>query len=205
MRVLQRAPPPDRPRRAAGPVVDLEANYEPAGDARQDFDDLQGFEQGDDEPAPVLEADEADDPGYCVFSTPSRDFPPDLRVAAAPPGSNMHWDPELRCFGKPPSTATNYDYFMHFFDHEFFKNGVLAHTQASSPSLLITEDELWTFLALRMVMACHPSIAVVDFFYAACSNSHATGSISRRLHVACSFQSTQWGPPNSSPLRWWPS
>jgi hypothetical protein len=53
---------------------------------------------------------------------------------------------------------------MHFFDHEFFKNGVLAHTQASSPSLLITEDELWTFLALRMVMACHPSIAVVDFF-----------------------------------------
>ena len=164
MCLLQRAPRPDRPQRALAAADDSEQHYPPYGDADPRVDEQEGFEIGDDEDEPAFAAAEGDLPGTCTFSAPSRDFPPDPRVVAAPPGSEMHWDPELRCFGKPPRTGSDYDYFMHFFDHDFFKNGLLAHTQAHSPSLLITEDELWTFLALRMIMACHPSIAVIDFF-----------------------------------------
>ena len=164
MRVLQRAPAPARPVRVAEPAAAGVGDFEPPADARQDFDGIEAFEQGDDDPEPILDAAEAQASGFVHFSAPTRDFPLCPRVAAAPPGANMHWDPELRCFGKPPLTASNYDYFMHFFDHVYFKNGLLAHTRAASPSLLITEDELWTFLALRMVISCHPSIAVVDFF-----------------------------------------
>jgi hypothetical protein len=164
MCLLQRAPRPDRPQRVSAAAEEAEQHYPPFGDGDPRLDDQEGFDQGDDEEEPAFEVAEGVAPGTCAFSAPTRDFPADPRVVAAPPGSEMHWDPELRCFGKPPATASDYDYFMHFFDHDFFKNGLLAHTQAHSPSLLITENELWTFLALRMIMACHPSIAVIDFF-----------------------------------------
>jgi len=135
---LQRAARPDRPRRAEGAPDESEHHYPPYGDADPRIDDNEAVDEEDDEGGVHLAAAEAHLPGFCSFSAPTRDFPPCPRVAAAPPGSNMHWNPELRCFGKPPHTASDYDFFMHFFDHAFFKNGILAHTQAHSPSLLIT-------------------------------------------------------------------
>lgn len=164
MRVLQRAPANARPQR--GGVVASAAGDDDAQNA-EGFDDYDGvvpFEQGDDDADLAIDAGGAHESGFTKFSPPTRDFPPCPRVSCAPPGADMYWDPQLRSFSKPPLTATNYDYFMHFFDHDFFKNGLLAHTQAASPSLLITESELWTFLALRMVISCHPSVSVDDFF-----------------------------------------
>ena len=164
MCVLQRAPPRDKVARAAASAAVAEEFFEPNMERAGDFDDEEAFEQGDDEPEPVVEAADAcrgDLPGFCRFGAPERDFPPCRRDI---PNRNMHWGPELRCFSKPPLSATNYDYFMHFFDHEYFINGLYAHTRAAAPSLLITEDEMWTFLALRMIMSCHPSIAVISFF-----------------------------------------
>ena len=130
----------------------------------QDFDDEEGFEQGDDEPEPVVPEGSPEILGHVRFERPQRNFPPCPRMATQAPGVDMHFDTELRRFPKPPQNASNYDYFLHFFDHGYFINGILAHTQAHSPSLLITENELWTFLAIRMVISCHPSVAVIDFF-----------------------------------------
>lgn len=164
MRVLQRAPRDPRPPRGAVAAAAVVHDYEQEGDDAHDFDGIAPFEQGDDEPEVAFDAANAAQSGFTQFSTPARDFPSCPRVAAAPPGSEMWWDPELRGFTKPPLSATNYDYFIHFFDHKYFKEGLLAHTQAAAPSLLITEDELWTYLALRMIISCHPSISIVDFF-----------------------------------------
>jgi hypothetical protein len=52
---------------------------------------------------------------------------------------------------------------MHFFDHNFFTKHMIPYTQAAAPSLLITPDEMWTFLALRMIIACHPCVSVPEF------------------------------------------
>jgi hypothetical protein len=164
MRAVQRAPANVRPQRVAGRAAAVEDDYAPPVDAMDDFDGLEPLEDGDDDGEVDLDAQAAGQSGFTRFWAPTRDFPPCPRMAAAPPGADMHWDPQLRCFAKPPLTATNYDYFMHFFDHNFFQNGLLAHTQAASPSLLITASELWTYLALRMVISCHPCISIVDFF-----------------------------------------
>jgi hypothetical protein len=164
MRVLQRGPKNERPQRVAGSAAGVEDDYAPDASGIVDDDGVAPFEHGDDDPEMEFSPNDAAQSGFCHFSSPTRVFPACPRVAAAPPGANNHWDPQLRAFAKPPLAATNYDYLMHFFDYNFFKNGLLAHTQAASPSLLITEDELWTYLALRMVISCHPSISIDDFF-----------------------------------------
>jgi hypothetical protein len=144
MRVLQRAPANARLQR--GGVVDSAAgdDYAQEADGLDDFEGVEPFVQGDDDADLAIDAREGHESGFTRFSAPTREYPPCPRVSCAPPGANMYWDLELRSFSKPPLTASNYDYFMHFFDHNFFKNGLLAHTQAASPSLLITENDLWT-------------------------------------------------------------
>jgi hypothetical protein len=164
MRVLQRAPANARPQRGGDVAAAAVDDYAEDADGVNDFEGLVPFEHGDDDADLAIDSGEAGQSGFTRFSAPTRDFPQCPRVSCAPPDADMYWDPQLRSFSKPPLTATNYDYFMHFFDHNFFKNGLLAHTQAASPSLLITENELWTYLALRMVISCHPSISIDDFF-----------------------------------------
>ena len=164
MRVLQRAPANVRLHRVAGPLAAMADDYAQNEDDVNDLDGMQPFQQGDDDEELELDAGNAAVSGFTQFSAPTRVFPQCPRIAAAPPGADMFWDPQLRSFAKSPLSATDYDHFIHFFDHKWFKDGLLAHTQAASPSLLITEDELWTYLALRMVISCHPSISIVDFF-----------------------------------------
>jgi hypothetical protein len=129
-----------------------------------DFDEDIAFEQGDD-----LSNDEDEEnygcaPGSVEFGQISRVFPPCPRRTHFGERADMHWRASLRSFGTNPTLATNYDYFMHFFDRDFFVNVLLACTQAAAPSLQITEDELWTFLAIRMIISCHPYVAVPEFF-----------------------------------------
>ena len=161
---LQRPARRPAPRAAAAadapaPQVDYEEHFEELDD-----DELVPLQLEDDEPDVQRNAVPAAAPGFTEFGEFSRDFGPCPRVERMVQGQEKHWGPEMRNFHMPVNTASNYDYFMHFFDHEFFVNEMFAHTKAASPSALITLDELWTYLALRLILACYTHHVATDFF-----------------------------------------
>lgn len=103
-------------------------------------------------------------PGFTEFGSFSADFPACPRMARMEHGQCGRWDPQMHNFHVPVARATNYDFFMHFFDHEFFVNEMFRHTTAASPSALIQLDELWTYLALRLIMSCYTHHQASAFF-----------------------------------------
>lgn len=158
--------PAKRPATRAAEAANAPAPLADYVDANSDIDpdELQPLLLDDDD-AELPRADAAANaPGFTEFGTFSDDFGDCPRMARMEQGQDAHWTPGMRNFHVPISTASNYDYFMHFFDHEFFVNEMFEHTKAASPSALITLDELWTFLALRMIMSCYTHHQVSAFF-----------------------------------------
>lgn len=158
--------PAKRPATRAAEAANAPAPLADYVDANSDIDpdELQPLLLDDDD-AELPRADAAaNTPGFTEFGTFSDDFGDCPRMARMEQGQDAHWTPGMRNFHVPISTASNYDYFMHFFDHEFFVNEMFEHTKAASPSALITLDELWTFLALRMIMSCYTHHQVSAFF-----------------------------------------
>ncbi len=100
-------------------------------------------------------------PEFTDFGTFSADFGNCPCMACMEFGQDAHWTPLMHTFQAPVATASNNNFFMHFFD---FVNEMFEHTKAASPSAFISLNELWTFLALRMVMSCYTHHQVSTFF-----------------------------------------
>lgn len=146
---------------AAGPAQEAEHLDE---EAEPDADELQPLLLDEDVPEAPVAPVEAAAPGFTQFGQFSADFPPCPRLARMEAGQEKRWDPKMHNFHVPVDTASNYDYFIHFFDHDFFINHMFVHTTAAAPSALITLGELWTYLALRMIMSCYTHHQVSAFF-----------------------------------------
>jgi hypothetical protein len=129
-----------------------------------DPDEIALSEKEDDPPDDYLDLNDSALPGFTQFGTFSRSFPPCPRMESMEQGQDPYWPAGMRRFHKHVDVATDYDYFLHFFDHDFFVDGLFEYTRAANPSMLLQLSELWTFLALRMIMACYPHHSVADFF-----------------------------------------